>query len=160
MKGNKIIILLGSFFALGFSNCRQVNTTKNSPSVIPEDRPESVLKLNTFSTFPPEIEGCSCYFSNDSLEFKEGNYIYMNDYGTTSFLKINGVLTRFNQTDYKVGDDKIKYIEGNSEKYKFELEIIDVEKNGDETSLKKGTIILFDKKGNKIIKTFYGECGC
>lgn len=28
---------------------------------------EEVFTIDTFSTFPPEIDGCSCYFSNDSL---------------------------------------------------------------------------------------------
>lgn len=121
---------------------------------------DQVMTIDTFSTFPPEIDGCSCYFSNDSLEFNNGEYIYMNDYGETSFMKINGVLTKFTQTEFKVIDSlniKAKY---KSDNYEMTIESQNSIQNGDETWLKSGTINLTNDKGEIITKRFYGECGC
>ena len=121
---------------------------------------EQTLTIDTFSTFPPEIDGCSCYFSNDSTEFKKGEYIYVNDYAQTSFLKINGVLTKFTQTDFKKIDSisvKAKY---KSDNYEMTIESKDGIQNGEETWLKTGIIKLTNKKGKTVTKKFFGECGC
>lgn len=140
--------------------CKQNNSTKIKThyKVIKFDN--QTLKIDTFSTLPPEIDGCSCYFSNDSTEFKSGEYIYMNNYDQISFLKINGVLTKFSQTNFKEIDSlrvKAKY---KSDNYQMTIDIKEVIQSGDETWLKIGTIKLTDKKGKTITKTFYGECGC
>jgi len=141
-------------------SCGQNNSNKNATkadSILANDQR---LTIDTFSTFPPEIDGCSCYFSNDSAEFKKGKYIYLNDYAQTSFLKINGVLTKFAQTDSKEIDSlkvKANYI---SDNYEMTIESKDGMRNGDETWLKTGTIKLTGKEGETITKTFYGECGC
>jgi hypothetical protein len=148
-------VMLTFLFACGQSNSnKSVTQTDN---IKPD---ELTLTIDTFSTFPPEIDGCSCYFSNDSTEFKKSEYIYMNDYAQTSFLKISGVLTKFTQTDFKEIDSlnvKAKY---KSDNYEMTIESKDGIQNGDETWLKTGTIKLTDKKGKTITKTFYGECGC
>lgn len=140
--------------------CGQSNSCESEPMTDNIKLDDQALTIDPFSTFPPEIDGCSCYFSNDSTEFKDGQYIYMNDYAQTSFLKINGVLTKFTQTDFKEIDSlnvKAKY---KSDNYQMTIELKNGIQNGDETWLKIGTIKLSDKKGKTIIKTFYGECGC
>ena len=78
--------------------CGQSSSNKSVTQTDKIKPDEEVLTIDTFSTFPPEIDGCSCYFSNDSTEFNKREYIYMNDFAQTSFLKINGVLTKFTQT--------------------------------------------------------------
>ena len=140
--------------------CGQSNSNKNISQTDNKVADDQVLTIDTFATFPPEIDGCSCYFSNDSTEFKKGEYIYMNDYAQTSFLKINGVLTKFTQTDFKEIDSlniKAKYKNDN---YEMTIESKDGIQNGDETWLKTGTIKLTDKSGKTVTRTFYGECGC
>ena len=118
------------------------------------------LRVDTFSTFPDEIVGCSCYFSNDSTEFKQGKYIYMNDYAKTSFMKINGVLIKFTQTDFKEKDTATAVATFKSKKYDLTIEVKRGKQNGEETTLQSGTIFLNDRKGKTITKIFYGECGC
>ena len=141
--------------------CEQNSSNKKLPQqIVNEISDDNVLTIDTFSIFPPDIDGCSCYFSNDSTEFNKGEYIYMNDFAQISFLKINGVLTKFSQTNFKEIDSlhiKAKY---KSHKYEMTIESKDVIQNGDETWLKIGKIKLTDKKGKTITKTFYGECGC
>jgi catabolite regulation protein CreA len=140
--------------------CGQNNSNKNISQADNLTTDNQVLTIDTFSTFPPEIDGCSCYFSNDSTEFIKGEYIYMNDYAQTSFLKINGVLTKFAQTDFKEIDSLNVIAKYKSDKYQMTIESKDGIQNGDETWLKTGTIKLTDKNGKTIKKTFYGECGC
>ena len=148
-------VTLTFLFACGQSNSnKSVSQTENIKS------DDQALTIDTFSTFPPEIDGCSCYFSNDSTEFKKDEYVYMNDYAQISFLKINGVLTKFTQTDFKEIDSlnvKAKY---KSDNYEMTIDTKDGIQNGDETWVKTGTIKLTDKKGKTVTKTFYGECGC
>ena len=147
--------MLTFLFACGQSSSNKsvTQTDKIKPDA-------EVLTIDTFSTFPPEIDGCSCYFSNDSTEFNKREYIYMNDFAQTSFLKINGVLTKFTQTDFKEVSKTTTVAKAKSDKYEMTIEVIDCKQIGDETSLKSGTIKLTDKKGKIITKTFYGECGC
>jgi len=119
-----------------------------------------VLAIDTFSAFPPEIDGCSCYFSNNALELKKGQYIYIDDYAQTSFLKINGILTKFTQIDFKEIDSLKRIAKYKNDNYKMIIQTKDGIQNGDETWLKTGTIKLTDENGKTITTTFYGECGC
>src|SRR5690606_40181846 len=126
-------------------NCKQSTYNKSVTQTTSITTEKLTLSIDTFSTFPPEIDVCSCYFSNDSTEFKKGEYIYMNDYAQTSFLKVNGVLTKFTQTDFKEVDSlnvKAKY---KSDHYEMTIEYKEEIQNGDETWLKKGTSKLIEK---------------
>ena len=147
-----LLVALTFFFACG------QNDNNNNNNVAQTDN--QVLTIDTFATFPPEIDGCSCYFSNDSTELKNHIYIYANDYAETSFLKINGVMTKFTQIDFKEIDTLNVVAKYKSDNYEMTIDSKDGLQNGDETWLKTGTIKLTDKKGKTITKTFYGECGC
>ena len=140
--------------------CGQISSNKSVTQTDNINPDEEELTIDTFSTFPPEIDGCSCYFSNDSTEFNKSEYIYMNDFAQTSFLKINGVLTKFTQTDFKEVSKTTTVAKAKSDKYEMTIEVIDGKQSGDETSLKSGTIKLKNKNGITITKIFYGECGC
>ena len=118
------------------------------------------VEINTFSEFPPEIEGCACYFAADSAEWEKGNYIFMNNYVDVAYLKINGELVRFSQTQLSQQDDGSFAATGKSDNYTFEIRMKEGSKNGDETTLNSGTIFLKDRLGNIIELPFYGECGC
>jgi catabolite regulation protein CreA len=140
--------------------CKQNNSNKKVTQTGNVFFENQVLTIDTFSTFPPEIDGCSCYFSNDSTEFKKEAYIYVNDYAQTSFLKINGVVTKFTQIDYKEIDSGNTNTKYKSNNFELTIESKDGIQNGDETWLKTGTIKLTDENGKTITKSFYGECGC
>jgi hypothetical protein len=150
-----IVTTLTIVFACGRSSPKKNVMWANSNKTEIES-----LIVDTFSTFPTEIDGCSCYFSNDSVEFRKGTFIYVNDYGQTSFLKINGILIKFTQIDYKEIDKTHSIVKAKNEKYEMTIEIIDGIQNGDETWLKTGTVTLSARNGKTITKTFYGECGC
>lgn len=147
--------MLVFLFACGQNN--SANRVTQTDSKIADDLTSTI---DSFSTFPPEIDGCSCYFSNDPTEFKKGEYIYMNDYAQISFLKINGILTKFTQTDVNEIDSLNTIAKYKSANYEMSIETKDGIQNGDETWLKTGTIKLTDKEGKTLTTAFYGECGC
>ena len=145
-------VLISALIFTFFLSCKSGNSDGNTS--------DQLLSIDTFSTFPPEIEGCACYFSNNETDFKNDLYIYMNDHAQLSFLTINGVLTKFIQTEYKKIDSLNTVEKFRSDDYEITIHTIYGEQNGDETSLYSGTIELTDKKGKTIKKSFYGECGC
>lgn len=159
-NNKRITILLTAIILTILISCELFRTNKNVTQKGNFSNETQALTIDTFSTFPQEIDGCSCYFSNDSIEFKRGKYIYVNDFAQISFLKINGVLTKFIQTDFKEIDSFDFIAKYKSDNYNMTIESINENQNGDETWLKIGYIELTDKNGNKISKKFYGECGC
>ena len=155
-----IFILL---FMISCSNSKEKkfnNIQQDTISNIVQSAEKQTITIDTFSTFPPEIDGCSCCFSNNATEFKKGEYIYMNDFAQISFMKINGVLTKFTLTDFQNIDSlniKAKYKNDN---YELIIETKDENQKDSETTIKTGTIKLTNKKGAIVSRRFYGECGC
>lgn len=160
MKSNFLVLKVLSCFTFLFLFGCQLNSTKCPKSSNILKTKKQSISIDTFSTFPPEIDGCSCYFSKDSTDFINGAYIYMNDYNKISFLKINGVLTKFTQTNFKQITKSKSISKSASENYELTIEVRKAKQNGDETSLFEGTIKLKDKNGKIISSAFYGECGC
>ena len=152
----EVIPTLLAFLTLTFLlACGQSNSNKNATNSDKAIIDNQELTIDTFSTFPPEIDGCSCYFSNDSVDFKNREYIYINDFAQTSFLKINGVLTKFTQTEFKDINKTTRIAKAKSDKFEMTIEIHDGIQNGHETWLNTGTIKLTDKNGKTITKKLY-----
>jgi hypothetical protein len=139
--------------------CSDNQHSKKSNAVINIPNKEKEIKIDTFSTFPPEIDGCACYFSNNEEEFKDKKYIYADDYGDNAFISVNGKMTKFvlnkstklNNTRYVqtfVNDD-----------YEITIDLKQVSQL-DETWQKTGTLKIKPKVGKVIVKNIYGECGC
>lgn len=140
--------------------CGPKKQTQNKPENNDSTKIDIQLSIDTFATFPDDISGCSCYFSNDSTEFRNGKYIFLNDYAEISYMKINGKLTKFSKTQNIESDKFLKVLKAKNDLYEVTVEIKEEKKNGYETRLNKGTIRITDKKGHSISKCFYGECGC
>ncbi len=120
--------------------------------------PAAAISVETFTEFPPEIDGCSCYFSANASDFKAQKYIYADDYEKTGFMKINGAMVKFNKVEEKEvsRDHWIKKFD--SKDYAIVLDMTKSGKVG--PFLHKGTISLTKKNGETVIKDFTGECGC
>jgi hypothetical protein len=120
---------------------------------------DGIADIDTFSTFPPEISGCACYFANNKTEFENEQYIFMYDFDKISFIKINGVLTKLIRVDDGMNISYGK-LEFKNDNYEMEIELNKVEEAGYETAYMTGKIILKDKNGKTISKIMYGLCGC
>ena len=127
---------------------------------LPEPKQPTMLFITSFSEVPEDIEGCACSFSRDSLDFKGGKLIYLNNHSSISFVKVNGVTTRFTEINHQELDSLHTISTYDNPNYELILKVEDKGKNGNESSRKTGTLKLTDNDGKTIEKTFYGECGC
>ncbi len=152
----KIKIIFGLFLFAMQVSCVQSSTKKGQVSPKTSDQ----LNIESFSELPDEIDGCSCYFSNDSNDFKSEKYIYVNDFADISFMKINGEMVKFKLTKYSKIDSLTSEAHATEGEYELTLRITKGIETGEETQLQTGTLILKTKQGKKIVKSFYGECGC
>ena len=115
------------------------------------------LNLQTFG-FPPEVDGCSCYFSKNKEDFENEKYIYIDDYGKTAYLKMDNKLHKIAMKDDDFDPENFQkeiknedlYIKISGKKVK-ELE---------EVMMFEGTMEVTLKNGKKSTVPIYGECGC
>ena len=116
------------------------------------------LFLESFTEFPPQINGCACYFSSSEINFKNKKYIYADDFAKFAFISLNGKMIKLNLIEDKISDTTT-YKTFKNEDYEI---IIDVKQISelDETWQMKGTLTVKLKSGQVIIKNIYGECGC
>jgi hypothetical protein len=114
------------------------------------------IHLDSFSGFPDEIDGCSCYFSISQDDLKNGIYIFVNDFASLAFVKIDGELIRFELQKYDENQNIYYYTHNND---KMKVEIIKSTTNKDEIAEIEGLITIETVKGN-IKQEFIGECGC
>lgn len=126
------------------------NVLKNNQKI---DNKEEI-HLESFSDFPEEIDGCSCYFSTSKDELKKRNYIFVNDFGNVAYIKIDGNLIRFELTNHDNDIYIYKYKD-----YSMKVEITKRKFIESELELEKGFITVYTPKGN-IKQKFIGECGC
>jgi hypothetical protein len=153
---NRLLFIFAGLALVVLMACKQ--NPENKPAPVTESL--LALTIDTFSQFPPEVDGCSCYFANNPADFKNGEYIYMNDFAQTSFMKINGAMVKFTQTEFKkAGADNTtaKYKSGD---YALTIQVKTGKASGDETTFASGTITLADKSGRQLTRPFLGECGC
>jgi len=142
-------------------SCGQQNSTINNSQSDNLIITNKSLTIDTFSVIPHEVlEGCGCYYSNDSLEYKQNKFIYANGDEESSFLKINGEITKFTSTDFKQLDDGSTITNYKSDNYLMTIQSKDGNPIGDEAWLSTGTIKLTNKTGKILMKKFYGICGC
>lgn len=118
------------------------------------------IAIDTFNTFPPEIDGCACYFAHDSVQLKSSRYIYADNYDKLAFVSINGSMVKFIQQEVKEVNEKTTRSTYTAKGYDMMLELTEGARSGDETWHKTGIIRITDKAGNTIQTTFFGECGC
>jgi hypothetical protein len=114
------------------------------------------FNIDSFSTFP--ADGCSCYFANDSIEFKKQHYIYANDCAQMCYLKIDGILIELTQTDFNKNYGKI-IAKANNDLYDLTIKINKIVKYEYETVYYTGIIQVSDKHGHIVTKSIYGLCG-
>ncbi len=168
-----LVVIAGSIMGCTFNvgtgsnaaNTTASNTTapiitenKNSSPPANTGQAETAISTETFTDFSSEIDGCSCYFSTDSNDFKASKYIYVDNREDFAQMKINGALTKFKRLEEKeISKNRwVKKFENNG----YEL-VVDITQSGSIGPFPhKGTIKLTKKGGQTITKDVTGECGC
>jgi hypothetical protein len=155
-------ILAATFIAFLLFGCQkeQKGTENNTVESNVSETSKKTIVLESFTEYPPEIDGCSCTFASDSAAYSQDKHIYVNDFAATAFVKINGKLILCEQISYENKDNLgivAKYKAGN---YRMTVTTKDSRDVGDESSIMTGSIKIEDDKGNTSEQPFYGICGC
>ncbi|HEY0668715.1 MAG TPA: hypothetical protein VGD22_11090 [Sphingobacteriaceae bacterium] len=124
----------------------------------------SAFTLDNFKGIPKEVQGCSCYFSENELKFKNSEYLFAAGFDSTGFVSVNSKpiklkLISTGRDPRTFGDYDHTDIY-KSEHYQVTVDIKYKKSNGYETWWNDGTIIIENKDGQKLVKKFVGECGC
>jgi hypothetical protein len=118
------------------------------------------VAIDTFSSLPPEIDGCYLNYSNNESERKKRIFIYLNNTDKISFMKINGKMIKFTLISCDTLKKNIIFQKFKNNNFDLEIESIIKSLESDGTYLTSGKLKL-KSKGNQIIeKKFIGECGC
>lgn len=123
------------------------------------DKPNEQIIIDTFTKFPPEIDGCACSFSNNNVEFQKKKYVFVNDYGDVAFVSINGVMTQFEHKKQEILSSKHSIDIYANDNYEITIDIKQIGQKG-ETWQQKGILKIKSMTGKEVIKNIYGECGC
>ena len=160
-------ILVYGFSLMMIISCKKENPVSDNSTPTETMKVDSVsskilqtsddLNLQTFG-FPPEIDGCSCYFSKNKVDFENEKYIYIDDYGKNAFIKMNNKLQKISIKD----DD---FDPENFQK-EFKNEELSIKISGkkvkelEEVMMFEGSMEVTLKNGKKSTVQIYGECGC
>lgn len=119
---------------------------------------ETAVSIETFSEFPKEVDGCSCYLSTSDGDFKAQKYVYIDNREDFATMKLNGAMVKFKRTDEKEVS-KNRWVKKFTN-IDYELEV-DITQSGTIGPFPhKGTLKLTKKGGQTITKEVNGECGC
>lgn len=150
--------MIAFLFICIFSACNNTVSPEPTGSVSRDSMKRQAILIDGF-TVSPETDSCACFFSVDSSAYSSQHYIFAYDLSTIAYMKIDGAMTKFKQTEYAViGAGSLTTFEGND--LKVFLELKDVKKTGEEATLQWGSIRVMDKYGNAVITPFFGACLC
>lgn len=165
------MILVAIVFVFSFAACDQESKMTSPDKGVTSDTKEHLNKegtskfsINVIQSLPEEIEGCGCYFSSDSTDNIDKQFIFVSNYDSTAFISINNRLTRLKLVKSgrdvtSFGDhDHVEVYE--SSQYKVTVDIKYLKSNGEETWSNQGNLIVEDRFGQSILQKFVGECGC
>ncbi len=124
-----------------------------------QSQKSETFTVNTFTDLPPEIDGCSCIFSEDSLSYAKEKYIYANDFAKTSFIKVNGKMIRLTETEH-ANQNSVTKSKSIGDGYEVEIKAKVFRTTDLEYNEMEGTMTIKSKKGKTLTKTIYGVCGC
>lgn len=115
------------------------------------------VTLETFSEFPPEIDGCSCYFSGNKEAFEQNNYLFVSNFEKMAFIKIDGELIPFELIEEK--EELYNTVWQDEEGHIMVLETVEMGQV-DETWQFEGVLTLMKDNTPIYKRTIIGECGC
>jgi hypothetical protein len=152
------ITTLLKFTVLCLFGCKSSTNLEKTTS--PEIITTARLVIQSFEKLPKDVHGCSCYFSKTEKEFRERKFIYLDDYSSLAYMKINNRLEKFtlSSREYpaKSADERKVWT---NENFELILELTEISLIN-ESWQHTGKIILKPKIGKEISQMIYGECSC
>ena len=123
-------------------------------------QPNMTIDIGSFTTFPEDITGCSCYVTVDSTTYKNGEYIFMSDMAEVAYMKLDGKLLKFTRVEEPEINEATHTTAYHSEEYDIVVEMTHGKRTGYEVWNVHGLIKVKDRESNSTATKFFGECGC
>lgn len=159
-KKDFFLSIIITVFVFVLSGCQTENNMDKNSNTSTDKQKTSAYRIDTFSVFPPEISGCTCYYAETEELFQKNHYIFMSNADSIAFLKLNGQMTKFKLRSQKSLAKGFQTYTYENDSLIINIEAIDGKQNGDETWLKSGMINIRPRSGTETSTAFYGECGC
>lgn len=158
------IVLLLAVMLVG-CNQQQKETAKEQArevfdSLMVGSLPDNTIVIGSFTEFPDDIIGCSCYVTADSTTYKNGAYIFMSDMAEVAYMKLDGEMVRFTRVKEPEIKEATHTTDYHSENYDITVEMTHGKRTGYEVWNAYGLIQVKDREGNSTSTDFFGECGC
>jgi hypothetical protein len=124
------------------------------------DRNDTTSNLDYFTSFPDIIDGCSSYFTYDSIKIESKKYIFLSDFADLALIKIAGkelYLYRDSLESKELSERRtIEVFKGGGFKAILNTKIV---KTIDELNYYTGTLEVVGDKF-KVRYKVHGEGGC
>lgn len=154
-------LILPVFFILFGCTKEKVNAADQRPekSAAPQVKPATTRTFNLGKFgFPPDLEGCSCYFAENNQDFDEEKFIYIDDYGKKALIKVDNKIIVIPATIEEFDENNFeKNVVGNGFKIKLTGKKI---QEMEEVMMFEGQITVQREDGAVVQSPLYGECGC
>lgn len=125
------------------------------------EKEPATLELEPFAEFPEEIDGCSCYFSQDQESFDNNKFIYVDNFEDQAYVILNGEKCTFQLSEEDTGDETSIKKMGTYQDYEMIIELKDTQEESDQEIWKKaGTLTIQANDGDQLVLKISGECGC
>lgn len=159
-----IIIVIFALFLLSSCNKLAENKEANHKTTTSKNLiPKTSAKLDSFKDFPEEVDGAGCYFSVTKKDFKKESYIFVSNYDSIAFIKMNGRFIKLHLIESKNYEPSLEQY---TEKYKNDEFQVTVDfkqsndDNGDEAAIFEGSVSVKHNNEPEVKKNLYGYCGC
>lgn len=134
----------------------------DTKTVVEVEKPAITLpeiKIESFSEFPDEIDGCACYFGKSKEELGDGKYVFITNYENLAFMQLDGKLRTFDLVSASDRiDGELTEIWSNED---YDMTITTSQTGQiDETSQNVGTITIKSTTQKSSTISIAGECGC
>lgn len=144
------------FIACGNDAELAENGTEEQVANVPDD---GAYTIDTFATFPTQVDDCSCYFAANEIEFERRNYVYVDDNENKGYLTLGGKVIEFDLDRSSDGEEGTRNFKGAHPDYTFNIQSAEVGKQGN-TRQFRGRLTVNSTAGKQIVKELYGECNC
>ena len=125
-----------------------------------DNKAKPTFELQTFSDFPKDIDGCSCYFSKNDKDFKNQLYFFVNDFASLAYVKVKSQFVKLDLVNSSKDKTSKSFYEYKSKDFKLRIDIVSSKPSGGEASKLTGKLTITFKNGEKLVLDFVGECGC
>ena len=159
------------FFAilLLFSlSCAEKNDSKKEEIQDAVKTEETVIKeeqrLTLFQGFPEGIDGCTCFFGNDSNSVRAEDFLFVSTYDSIGYISLNNQIIQLpiinsNRSISEMGDTDHEATYGN-DSIRIDISWRYQNRTGYESWWNNGEMEVFLNEEFLESKTFVGECGC